>query len=422
MKKSAKVLSVVLCVLLAVSAFALSAEAKKKAKKYVTSISITKKASITIPANKSTVKKSFKVTVKVKGKASKAFTAKSSKASVAAVKASSSAVTVTAKKAGTAKITVTTKAKNNKNKKLSKVLTVTVKKASAPSSPAAPVNPTPSNPDNPKEPDTPSTPETPKEPDTPTNPDTPSTPTVRNITLNTTLNEISRKGSSGKNEQGQETVVDIPLWQATSVFNYAPANADELKQVHRADALLPNEVDAAITAQDGAKGRFEVVALYFAALKAFDPKNPDTTYAMMEELCESPTTKILSLDSFNNFSRNSMKDNLSKAYKYKYVGNAYFDGAEPSNGYTPTEPLTVTLEDYVYASQPSNQYQTQVYKVVTRFKGADSERIIQVYQDSIDGKWYIFSDSWMGFTSDIKEPALKYQAQWQNENWPPTAE
>ncbi|MBR2279660.1 MAG: hypothetical protein IJ903_01855, partial [Ruminococcus sp.] len=88
MKKSAKVLSVVLCVLLAVSAFALSAEAKKKAKKYVTSISIAKKASITIPANKSTVKKSFKVKVKVKGKASKAFTAKSSKASVAAVKAS----------------------------------------------------------------------------------------------------------------------------------------------------------------------------------------------------------------------------------------------------------------------------------------------------------------------------------------------
>ncbi|MBQ5347283.1 MAG: hypothetical protein IIU39_04450, partial [Ruminococcus sp.] len=133
------------------------------------------------------------------------------------------------------------------------------------------------------------------------------------------------------------------------------------------------------------------------------------------ELCESPTTKILNLDSFNAYSRSAMKDNLSKSYKYKYVGNAYFDGAEPSNGYTPSEPPTVTLEDYVYASQTSNQYQTQVYKIVTRFKGADTERIIQVYQDSIDGKWYIFSDSWKSFTADMKDPALRYQAQWASE-------
>ena len=378
MKKYAKALSVILCVLLAVSACAVSAGAanKKKVKKYVNSISISKKATITIPASKKTLTKSYKVTVKVTGKASKAFTVKSSKTAVATAKVSGSTVKVTAKKAGTAKITVTTKAKNNKNKKLSKTLTVTVKKKKAA---------------------------------------TPTTPKARTITLTTNLTEISRKASSGKDGQGKEQVVDVPLYQAVSVFNYAPANVDELKQVHRADEILENTVDSAIEAGDAAKGRFEVVALYFAALKAFDPKNPDVCYAMMEELCESPTTGILGLDSFNSYSRNALKDNLSKNYKYKYVGNAYFDGAEPSNGYTPSEPPTVTLEDYVYSSQVSNQYQTQVYKIVTRFKGADTERIIQVYQDSIDGKWYIFSDSWMSFTSDMKDPALKYQAQWKSE-------
>ena len=370
MKKSAKILSVFLCVLLAVSAFSLSASAKK-AKKYVKSISISKKATIKIPASKKTVTKTYKVTVKVAGKASKKFTVKSSKSSVATAKVSGSSVKVTAKKKGTAKITVTTKDKNSKKKKLSATLTVTVKKESAPK--------------------------------------------VRDITLETTLKEITRPGSSGQDGNGEETVVDIPLYQATSVFNYAPANAAELKSVHRADDILPNEVDAAVLAGDKANGRFEVVALYFAALKAFDPKNPEVAYEMMEELCESPTTKILGLDSFNTFSRNALKDNLSKSYKYKYVGNAYFDGAEPANGYTPSEPPTVTLEDYVYASQPSNQYQTQIYKITSRFKGADTERIIQVYQDSIDGKWYIFSDSWMSFTSDMKDPALKYLAQWQSE-------
>ena len=404
--KLKKILSVVLCMLLVASTMVLSVEAK--AKKFVKSISVTKKATITIPASKKTVTKSFKVTVKVSGKASKKFTAKSDKKAVAAVKVSGSSVKVTAKKAGKAVITVTAKAKNKKNKSVKAKLTVTVKKASAPK-PSTPTQPSVVDPTTPVNP----TPVTPTEPATqsPTEPATEPAPVVRDITLNTTLKEISRKGSSG-NQNGEETVVDIPLYQASSVFNYTPANVAELKQVHRADDMLPNKVDAAVEAGDKAKGRFEVVALYFAALRAYEPKNPDVCFDMMEELCESPTTKILNLDSFNNYSKSALKDNLNKMYKYKYVGNAYFDGAEPANGYTPSEPLTVTLEDYVYASQTSNQYQTQIYKIVSRFKGADTERIIQVYQDSIDGKWYIFSDSWKSFTADMKDPALKYQAQW----------
>lgn len=92
-------------------------------------IKVAKKATVTIPADKKTAAKKFKVTVKVSGKASKTFKAKSSKKSVAAVKVSGSKIKVTAKKAGKAIITVTTKAKNAKGKKLSKKLTLTVKKA-----------------------------------------------------------------------------------------------------------------------------------------------------------------------------------------------------------------------------------------------------------------------------------------------------
>ncbi|MBR1749269.1 MAG: Ig-like domain-containing protein [Ruminococcus sp.] len=131
MKKSKRIISVFLCVLVACSAFAISAQAKT-AKNYVKSISVTKKASLTIPANKKTVAKSFKVTVKVKGKASKKFTAKSSKTSVATVKVNGNKIKVTAKKAGTAKITVTTKAKSIKNKALKATLSLTVKKAETP--------------------------------------------------------------------------------------------------------------------------------------------------------------------------------------------------------------------------------------------------------------------------------------------------
>ena len=101
----------------------------KSSKKYVKSISVKKKATIVVPIDKDFVTKTYKVKVKVKGKASKKFTAKSSNKSVATVKVSGKKIKVTAKKAGKAKITVKTKGKNKKKKKLSKKLTITVKKA-----------------------------------------------------------------------------------------------------------------------------------------------------------------------------------------------------------------------------------------------------------------------------------------------------
>ena len=397
MKNSKRIFSVVLCVLIAVGSLSFTASAK--AKKFAKSIKVASKASITIPAAKKSVTKSYKVTVKVSGKAIKKFTAKSSKASVASVKVSGSNIKVTAKKSGKTTITVTTKAKSKKGKKLSAKMVVTVKKASAPKT-----TPKPST--EPK--DDPVV-------DPINDPVVDPEPAPRGLEIDTKVGTVSRKASSGKDPiTGEESVVDIDVNQSKTVFSDVPVTAVELKSLHKADEILEDKQDAALET-DKANGRFEVVALYFAALKAYDPKNPDVAFNMMEELCESPTTKIRGVDSFNNFSKQAMKDNLNKSYKYKYMGNAYFDGAEPSNGYTPTTPLTVTLEDYVYSSEKSNDYQTWIYKITVRFPGADSERIIQVYQDTIDGKWYIFSDSWKGFTADIKEPALKYQALWQQE-------
>ena len=56
MRKLKQFISIILCAVLCCSAFALSAQAKT-AKKYVKSISVAKKATITIPANKKTVTK-----------------------------------------------------------------------------------------------------------------------------------------------------------------------------------------------------------------------------------------------------------------------------------------------------------------------------------------------------------------------------
>ena len=81
-------------------------------------------------------------------------------------------------------------------------------------------------------------------------------------------------------------------------------------------------------------------------------------------------------------------------------------GADDSNGYTPTRPLTITVREFPYLLQTSTIYGTElsIDKPVTEFKGADSSRNISVYQDPHDSKWYVFSDSYKGLLADIKAP------------------
>ena len=92
--------------------------------------------------------------------------------------------------------------------------------------------------------------------------------------------------------------------------------------------------------------------------------------------------------------------------KWEYIADAYFDGADNTNGYTPIEPLTITVREFPYLPQTSTMYGTQlsIDKLVTEFKGADSSRNISVYQDPHDNKWYVFSDSYKGLLADIKAP------------------
>ena len=132
MLNNKKFLSAILSIIMLIGAATVSTSAKT-VKNYVKSISITaaKQVTISIPAAKKNAVKTYKVKVKVSGKASKKFTVKSSNASIAAAKVSGSTIKVTAKKAGTAAITVTTNAKNAGGKKLSAKLKIKVKKEKA---------------------------------------------------------------------------------------------------------------------------------------------------------------------------------------------------------------------------------------------------------------------------------------------------
>ncbi|TGL61879.1 hypothetical protein EHQ58_04530 [Leptospira ognonensis] len=70
--------------------------------------------------------------------------------------------------------------------------------------------------------------------------------------------------------------------------------------------------------------------------------------------------------------------------KYKMLANAYFKGAEPSNGYSPSSPLTVETFTNPYSGEESSGR----IKLFVATKGASSFRPVTVEKES-DGNWRV---------------------------------
>ena len=78
-----------------------------------------------------------------------------------------------------------------------------------------------------------------------------------------------------------------------------------------------------------------------------------------------------------------------------YVPRSYFKGSVPENDYTPSEPLTIVIEDNPYS------YQDEGYaKLFLKSGGADSLRPVQM-RLAKDGKWYLWEQFLL---SDIRQP------------------
>ncbi|MBM9590777.1 hypothetical protein JWG41_10000 [Leptospira sp. 201903075] len=73
---------------------------------------------------------------------------------------------------------------------------------------------------------------------------------------------------------------------------------------------------------------------------------------------------------------------LGQLDKYKMLTNGYWKGAEPSNGYTPSLPLTVET----YTNPYSGDESTGKIKLFVATRGASSFRPVSVEKDS-DGLW-----------------------------------
>ena len=205
------------------------------------------------------------------------------------------------------------------------------------------------------------------------------------MTIRISERTIDKLASDGKINEGTELV---KLKELTIEFLALPKNVEDLKLIDRS----------------GDNGKFVVVALLLASLKTWKKEDEETCSEMMKELLNSPTVP----NNYSNFTKSFVKDRMLQNDKYDFLADAYFDGANPDNGYTPNNPLSITLREYPYAPQLSTMYGPNIYveKIVSDFKGADSERSVSVYKDPKDQKWYIWSDSYKSLLVDIK-PIIK---------------
>lgn len=99
------------------------------------------------------------------------------------------------------------------------------------------------------------------------------------------------------------------------------------------------------------------------------------------------TVSVLYPDqNMNNMDIQFLRDRLRDK---KYLPLAYFDGASPENGYTPSNPLTIQL----YSDPRPQDCEAGYMRMFLKTKGADSPRLIKLRQKPSTGEWFLWKYS-----------------------------
>jgi len=145
--------------------------------------------------------------------------------------------------------------------------------------------------------------------------------------------------------------------QETFVFAQLPQNAAELSAMPEAVLSTP----------------FRAAALTVAALCRYG-ESPQECIAMLNVL-KGP--QPLSM-----YEQQFLRDRLAGA---KYLPFSFFAGATPANGYTPTQPYTITImtDPYSYAEEG-------YAKLLVQSAGADQARPIKLRRKGQTQEWFLW--------------------------------
>ena len=141
-------------------------------------------------------------------------------------------------------------------------------------------------------------------------------------------------------------------------FESLPKTLDELKALPQAALTRPEDT----------------AALTIAALCVY-PTDPAASIAMLDFLRGPRPLSPME----QQFIRDRFMDGRD------YLARSYFDGATPDNGYTPTQPFTLTFSD-----SASPMAEEGYRKLDIRSGGADSPRQVMLRLKPSTGQWFLW--------------------------------
>ncbi len=150
-----------------------------------------------------------------------------------------------------------------------------------------------------------------------------------------------------------------------------PSNADELKRLDEASLDSP----------------FKTAALTLLALCRYKESAEDAI-AMLDFL-KGP-------ENVSPYEKQFFKERL---YEKEYIPFSYFDGATVQNGYTPSQPLTVSVYENPYSFD--NEHWATLW---VKSSGADNMRSLKFRQKPSTGEWFLNDIQCL---SEIRLPAEK---------------
>ena len=202
--------------------------------------------------------------------------------------------------------------------------------------------------------------------------------------------------AAGVDEHGDPIVIDTEVDEYTFTFSTVPTCYEDIVQY---------QLDSP----------YKTMALLFLAFRTWTPENPAESAEMLDYLTNTATEKPGVKDgaghplcyAFSEYNPwlSFLKDRMEQNEKYRFIGNAYLNGAAPENNYTPTEPIRITVRQSVYDPYKAKAETTpELKQVLVDFAGDDSSRYALFYQDQ-RGDWRVFGDNWKGLLADVKTPA-----------------
>ena len=203
------------------------------------------------------------------------------------------------------------------------------------------------------------------------------------------------------------------LDQFTFTFKTVPQNLEELKQFDMSDPVSGGALATCLTIL-----LYDCYVPQDKELYTYPSSNEslEETYEMLKYMCEynpdsNASTTYHSKLGWNE-TRTFIHEQLSRNNNYKYTLNSYKNGATIYNGYTPDQPISITVRE----SRDTSGETTPGYPTLTRYKfdssGADTERFIDMFYSSKNKRWYVFSSTWKYMLQQVRDPIVQWIAEY----------